>query len=96
MTYAIVEGINPNTNGIHGFRVGYVKTQEIIGDHEIVDGNFYFEGKSCVKAKKNILSFIYSTSKSETFGLIQCGNYLCGMKRVERIIYSNKSQNSRE
>lgn len=66
------------------------KTQEIIGDHEIVDGNFYFEGKSCVKAKKNILSFIYSTSKSETFGLIQCGNYLCGMKRVERIIYSNK------
>lgn len=61
MTYAIVEGINPNTNGIHGFRVGYVKTQEIIGDHEIVDGNFYFEGKSCVKAKKH--SFFYLQHK---------------------------------
>lgn len=61
MTYAIVEGINPNTNGIHGFRVGYVKTQEIIGDHEIVDGNFYSEGKSCVKAKKH--SFFYLQHK---------------------------------
>lgn len=63
MTYAIVEGINPNTNGIHhGFHVGYVKTQEIIGDHEIVDGNFYFEGKSCVKAKKKH-SFFYLQHK---------------------------------
>lgn len=61
MTYAIVEGINSNTNGIHGFRVGYVKTQEIIGDHEIVDGNLYCDRSYLTLMEKKHTNFLLFT-----------------------------------